>query len=434
MNTRTRLFGTRKGHRRPGRIWLMTQWFSPEPIPIPQNLTESLQGAGLDVEVISGYPNYPAGTLYRGYSSRWFSSENVDGVVVHRCPLYASHGKTVLGRFLNYSSWALTATLSSLKRVRRRDVVLVYSSPATAAFPAMMCRVLLGTRYVLLIQDMWPDAVLATGFLNRPSARRLARAMIEPFVRLSYSLASHIAVISPGMTDVLVERGVPRRKITLTYNWVDEDIYYPQPASSNFREANGIDDDVFLAMYAGNLGPAQALDQVVRAVGQLHDEANVVFALVGSGVSEVELRNLAEDVAPGRVLFVPPVASSEICAIMSSADIQVIALKNEPAFAHTMPSKVQSIMACGLPVIASATGDLRGVIEASGAGWVATSGDIHELEECLRLASAASKDELRRRGQLGRKFYEQTMSRAANEWRLVDLLEGVARTPIRGAW
>ncbi len=409
------------------RLWLITQWYAPEPVANPQIIADSLKSAGLLVHVITGYPNYPTGVVHAGYSARGFSSEEIHGIPVYRCPLYPSHGDSILGRVANYCTWAVSATLQAVARVRRRDVALVYSSPATAALPAMVCRLLFGTRFVLMIQDLWPESVLATGFVNRPAARRAATALIAPFVWLSYRLASHVTVISPGMIDVLVERGVPREKLSLTYNWADEEVYYPREAMPTFRLSHGIADDSFLVMYAGNLGPAQALDDVIRAVGDVRADSNVALVLVGSGVAEPELRDLAAQVAPGRIFFAPPIPPGEVSAAMAAADIQVVTLKDEPVFAHTMPSKVQSILASGQPIVAAASGDLRAAIVASGAGWTAASGAVDELTECIREASAASKSELLSRGLLGRKYYEETMSEAVNGRQLLSVLEGAYR-------
>ena len=414
-------------HRAAPRLWLICQWFPPEPVLIPRNIAQSLQNAGLAVHVITGCPNYPTGVVQGGYSARRFSSERLEGIPVDRCPLYPSHDGSALGRFANYISWASTATLRAITRVRRGDVALVYSSPATAALPAIVCKLLFGTPFVILIQDLWPDSVLATGFVDRRIIQRLVKAFIVPLVALSYRLASHITVISPGMVDVLKSRGVPGVKLSLTYNWADEGVYRPCAASPTFRGRLGISEDVFLAMYAGNLGRAQALDDVIRAVGMASEDCEVALVLVGSGIAEEDLHALADRVAPGRVFFAPPMPTEEVPAAMASADIQVVALKDEPAFAHAMPSKVQAILASGLPLIAAASGDLRDVVVSSGAGWAAAPGAIEELAQCFRQAATTTKADLRSRGILARNYYDDTMSEAVNARHLVMMIEDVSR-------
>ena len=45
----------------------MTQWFDPEPTFKGLLFAKELVTRGFDVEVITGFPNYPGGKLYKGY-------------------------------------------------------------------------------------------------------------------------------------------------------------------------------------------------------------------------------------------------------------------------------------------------------------------------------------------------------------------------------
>ena len=424
--------GRRRGGQRSesSRVWFVCQWFAPEPVVVPVSIVRSLARRIMSISVITGVPNYPAGVVQSGYSAVRFTTEKLDGVTVERCPLFPSHDESPIGRAANYLSWAISATLRALTRVRRNDVVLVYASPATAALPALIARLLVGTPYVLMIQDLWPDSVVATGFINRGGVRRVVESVITRFVARLYRSASHIIAISPGMIAILHSRGVPREKLSLVYNWADEETFRPSLAEAGLRSTLGIRDDAFVAMYAGNLGPAQGLDAVIRAVGRVDCGRRTVLLLVGDGIAEQELRSLAGQVAAERVVFLPPVPPSRMPGLMAAADIQIVSLRDHPLFHFTMPSKVQSILASGLPVIACAPGDVRDVVLESGAGWVAAPGSVVELERCICEASKAGPDDLALRGKLGRKYYEQKMSEAVNADRLVAILDDAAHSTV----
>ena len=62
------------------RILLITQWFDPEPTLKGQRFARALQALGHEVEVVTGYPNYPGGRLYPGYRIRPFHREEIEGV------------------------------------------------------------------------------------------------------------------------------------------------------------------------------------------------------------------------------------------------------------------------------------------------------------------------------------------------------------------
>jgi colanic acid biosynthesis glycosyl transferase WcaI len=409
------------------RVGFISQWFAPEPATVPVWIAETLVRSGFDLQVLTGVPNLPTGKVYPGYSAKRFVSETINDIAVQRCPLYPSHDGSAAKRIANYLSWALTATFGALMKFRSVDVTLVYSSPATAAFPAMVCKLFHRTPYVLIIQDLWPDSIFSTGFLNSPGMRRATEWVIGTFVRRSYALADHVVVISPSMMDLLESRGVPRTKLSLVYNWVDETIFQPCDPHPTFRADLGVEENTFLLMYAGNLGPAQALEGVIQAVALLKEAEKVSLVLVGEGVEQAHLERLAEGLAPTRIHFVPTVPASEMPALMAAADVQLLSLRDEPLFRHTMPSKVQSILACGQPAIAYAPGDVGAVFIDSGAGWHAQPGDPQQLAECIRMAKAERVTGLQTRGALARKHYELVMSEGSNAKRLTDILKASAR-------
>jgi colanic acid biosynthesis glycosyl transferase WcaI len=409
------------------RVGYISQWFAPEPYPLPVWIAQTLVRSGFDLRVLTGVPNAPTGKVYPGYSAKRFVSETIDDIVVQRCPLYPSHDRSTVKRIANYLSWALTATAGALIALRDRDVMLVYSSPATAALPAMVCRIVRKTPYVLIIQDLWPDSIFATGFLGKSGIRRATEWVVGAFVRRSYAHADHIVVISPSMIDLLESRGVPRTKLSLVYNWVDESIYRPSDPHPSFRANLDVDENTFLLMYAGNLGAAQALDSVIQAVALLEETEKVALVLVGGGVEQAHLQRLSEDLAPGRIHFVPSVPTSQMPALMAAADVQLVSLRDEPLFRHTMPSKVESILACGQPAIAYAPGDAGAVVVESGAGWHVQPGDPQKLAECIRMAKAEGVTGLQARGALARKHYELVMSEEGNARRLTTILKASAR-------
>ena len=248
------------------RVAYVTQWFPPEQVQVPTWIAQALRRQGVQVDVLTGIPNYPAGRAFDGYPAWKRSVEEIDGFRVERTPLVPSHSRSALGRLTNYGSWALSSALLGQRVLSRADVALVYSSPATAALAPLVAKGLWGTPYVTLIQDLWPDSVFATGFLNQPLLRPAAEWALSHASLESYRQAAGIGVIAPGMKDLLVSRGLPADKIRVIYNWADESLYRPVPPDPHLRASLGIR-DAFLVLYAGTIGPAQSLETAVRSHG-----------------------------------------------------------------------------------------------------------------------------------------------------------------------
>jgi len=101
------------------RILYITQWFDPEPMIKGAGFVRALRDLGHDVEVVTGFPNYPAGKVYANYRVRPHTIDQIDGVTVHRVALYPSHGTSSVGRILNYVSFAGSAAFHGLIRAKK---------------------------------------------------------------------------------------------------------------------------------------------------------------------------------------------------------------------------------------------------------------------------------------------------------------------------
>lgn len=407
-----------------GKAVFVTQWFPPEPATQATRIALAMQEGGFETTVVTGIPNYPEGEVHPGYRATQISTEQWKGFRVRRSPLYPSHDGNALKRIANYLSWALSATFLSMTYFRRARVSLVYSSPATAAIPAMIARKILGVPYVLIIQDLWPDSVLASGFLSK-RMDGVIRAVIGSFTSLAYRQAAHIIVISPGMCDVLEDRGVSRKKMSLVYNAVDTRALTSLTCPHS-RTSLGIPEDALLVMYGGNLGVAQDLRTVIQAVANARGERPVHLMFVGSGVERASLRELAMNVAPDRVTFVDPVPRGQMASLMAIADIQLVSLAPDALFDVTMPSKVQGILAMGEPVWVMASGDVADLVRSANSGVVSTPRDVRMATETIEELAELSPGRLFEFGRAGRDFYMRHMEASAVAEQLVRVLEEAA--------
>ena len=349
------------------RIGFVTQWFPPEPgTVVPSAIAEGLHDAGHEVEVLTGFPNYPTGRVMDGYRVRPYQRETTaSGIPVHRAPLWPSHDSRAVARMANYLSFAAGASAVARARMPRPDVWLVYSSPATAVVPVVRALRRHRVPYFLLIQDLWPDSVTGSGFVGG-AAGATVEAVLTRFCDATYRHAGGIGVISPGMRRVLVERGVPDRIVHDTPNWVSDDHLLPELAPDPaLRRELGLPTGR-LWMYAGNLGELQGLDALVEAFAR-RPEAHLV--LMGDGVARARLEGLARRLGADNVRFTRPVPTTEVGRWLAASDIQVVSLQDTPLLRVTMPSKVQVALASARPVVAHASVEAAEVVVWSVAVW-----------------------------------------------------------------
>ena len=408
------------------RVCLVTQWFPPEPVQLPIWIAEALQRRDCDVSVLTGVPNYPDGVVLEGFSPWTHLLEEVRGLRVQRSPLFPSHSRSASGRIFNYVSWALSASWFGRAPTRDCDVSLVYSSPATAALPALIGKMRHGTPYVLMIQDLWPDSIFASGFIATGWVRKAVENIANSYVRLVYRHAGHITVISPGMRDVLVRRGVAEDKLSLVFNWVDESVFRPCDEDRSVRSDLGLEDDDFVLMYAGNHGGAQGLRTAIEAFGRIPPDARCHLVLVGDGVEKENLVELAARVAPRSVHFLPACPFESMASVMAAAEVQLVSLVDDPLYHITMPSKVQSILACGRPVIVAAPGDAGRVVQEANAGIAVQPGHPEDLRDAVLQLRAMQRHKLQGLGENGYLYYRRQMSEAVGAERLVSVIRELA--------
>jgi glycosyltransferase involved in cell wall biosynthesis len=333
-----------------------------------------------------------------------------------------------LHRAFNYASFALSSSWTGRKFLKSSDVILVYSSPETAAIPALIAQVRSGAPYVLLVQDLWPETALQTGFLESNAASRFAQWSLGALDQILCRRAAHIVVISPGMKDALVSRGVAQEKITIMFNWVDEAIMFPRSRSGELRSRLGVAADDMLFAFAGNHGSAQGLEAWLRAIESVQDLPDLHFAFIGDGAEKSQLQLLASSLGLRRMHFLEPVELSEYANIAAETDAQIISLTDTPLFRITIPGKVQSCLALGNAIVSSVAGDAATIISDSGAGLVGRPGDHAEIERILRQAHAEGQAGLAARGKLGRSYYLEHMSSRTSSALLVSILQSAANS------
>jgi colanic acid biosynthesis glycosyl transferase WcaI len=404
------------------RILFITQWFQPEPffkgLPFAKMLTES----GHEVEVLTGFPNYPEGTLYKGYKVKFLQRETMDGVSVIRVPLYPSHDASGVRRFLNYASFALSAAIIGPWVVKKADVVYVYHPPATMGLPAIIISMLRRMPFVYDIADMWPDSLAASGMFNN----KLGLWLVGKWCRLIYRAASKIVVLSPGFKKLLIERGVQEAKIEVIYNWVDDTLIKPAKRDPALAAKFGLAGK-FNVVFAGNLGKVQALTSVLAAADILQKEpSNLQFVLVGPGVETEDLKRKTRDMGLKNVLFIPPQPMSEIGNILALADVLFVHLKDDPLFRITVPCKIQAYLAVGRPILAGVRGDAADLVVNAKAGIPCTPENAESIADAVRKFLKMSQRELDTMGENGRNFYQQAISSAVGSQKLEKVLRSAA--------
>ncbi len=415
------------------RIGMLSHWFDPEggAAGAPGTLAREFRDRGHDVHVVTGYPIYPKGRIFPGYRQRPYLREVIDGVTVHRSPIYPSHDDRAARRMANYLSFAASGSINAQRALGAADVSFVYSTPATAAIPALGLKWLRRIPFVVHIQDIWPQTVTASEFVDK-GANGLLEGLLNVYCDHVYRAADSVAVTSPGMAALIEQRGIIGSKIHLVPNWAEESYFYPIPRADDLSESVR-KQRTFTVMYAGNFGEMQDLMTVVRAAARLRNSSEIEFVLMGAGTVEKRLRAAVREESLDNIRFIGPQPFERMAEFLAIGDVQLITLKDRPLFRSTLPSKLQANLASGRPVIGAVAGDAADVITRSGAGLVVPPGDDAALAEAIRRLSAEGGAALDHRSDLARQYYLDHFSTRVVGDRLEALLVDAASRSTRVA-
>lgn len=384
----------------------MSQYYSPEPVSIPASLARELAARGHQVRVVTGFPNYPGGSLYAGYRQKLVFQENDGEVRVRRVPLILSHSKSAFGRIANYLSFAV-ATLLAGRFVRHSDVIYVYATPMTAAFAPSIWYKMRQIPYVMHVQDVWPESITGSSMLGSASLRRVISATLTPWLASLYASAAATITIGPTMTVDLIARGVPTDRSYTVFNWGNETADPPiEQTKRNQRPKT----KTFTVAYSGNIGDLQDLETVIRAAHAVRDLEGFRLELVGVGVALARLERLVGELGATNVIFRGWVHPLQIRDHYLKSDFQIVPLRALSVFNGTIPSKLQTSLYYGVPIITTVTGDTAEIVTVNGLGFASDPEDPAALEAVFRMAFALPVFERAAMAARAKNFYRHNMS------------------------
>lgn len=403
------------------RVLVVSQYFWPEGFRINE-VTKSLVEKGIQVDVLTGKPNYPEGKIFEGYRIGGCQREQYCGANISRVPLIPRGKNNRIRLALNYLSFIVSGLVFGpwLKRGRKYDVIFVYGlSPLMLALPGLFLGWLKKVPVVIWVQDLWPQSLSATGYVRN----RFILWAVEQVVRFIYRHADLLLVQSRAFVEPVrvLASGTPIK-------------YYPNSVDGSFTvPATGKTPDVpgleggFSVMFAGNIGAAQGVEVIVEAATLLKDNEDIQFVVLGDGsrrqwmLQQVADRNLKNLHLPGRF----PVETMP--GFMQKASALLVTLAEREIFAATVPNKVQAYMAAGRPIIACLPGEgARLVVEAkAGVGVRAEDGKaLAEAVLGLYRMSESERDEI---GSNGRAYFHEHYDHERLVDQLIEELHEVVR-------
>lgn len=389
------------------RILVISQYFWPENFRI-NDLVEGLLERGHEVTVLTGLPNYPSGKFFSGYSYRGPYRECFRGADIVRVPLFARGKGRGINLIFNYLSFAVSATLGGWRCKGKFDAIFVFEpSPVTVGIPARYLSWLKNAPILFWVQDLWPESLLATQSVRSIFLLKI----IEGLVRWIYKGCARILVQSEAFVEPVARLGVPLEKIYYFPNSA-EAIYCPFPrgvAWDGPTLPHG-----FRVMFAGNIGFAQSIDTTLAAAEILRNYSDIHWIILGDGrLAEWLLQAVIKKELGETVHLMGQFPMQTMPAWFAQADVMIATLRNESVFSLTIPSKIQSYLACAKPIISAINGEGGRIVNLAGAGISVAADDAPALAGAVLKTYKMSPAERDKLGQNGCRYYKEHFEREA---------------------
>lgn len=375
--------------------------------PLVTQLAEDLTRYGEDVIVLTSFPHYGRQDIhpdYQHFSGDFYSSQE-NGVEVIRTPVYLPRNTSMLQRALNYLSYNLNSIVGGVK-LKEVDIILAINPPITTSFSAWVLSIVHRAPLIIGIQDIWPDCLIEVGRIRNP----LMMAGSKILEKIQYKISNRIIVLSGGMKENLVNKGVAEAKIQEIPNWADPKDITPVNKINQFYLDQNLAGK-FVVLFSGNHGYIAALEGVLEAAKILNDEPEILFLLAGEGSVKPELMALAERLSLDNVIFLPTQPKDRWIEMLSAADLGLVTLKSELAELN-VPSKVYTLMSAACPILASVPeeSEIVSLITKAECGYVVLPESPFVLADTI-IRIKESPDLLEKYAQNGRKYLLEYLSR-----------------------
>ena len=387
------------------KILIISQYFWPENFKI-NDLAESFVEKGYSVNVLTGKPNYPQGKFYTGYGMFSRRKEIHNRLHIRRLPIIPRGNASGFRLFVNYLSFVVTSCFYMLFHHKKYDAILVFAtSPILVALPAILHRSFHKTKTLLWVLDLWPESVEAAGKVRLKCIHKMLTGM----VKFIYKHVDKILISSRNFRSSIEEKGVPAEKIFYAPNWAEE--LYETPKIDKQKYASLMPEG-FKVMFTGNIGEAQDCEALFSAANHLNEMgSNVQIIMIGDGRKKAWFEEEVRNAQIKNVHFLGKFPAEEMPNLIVHADALLVSLKNEPIFAMTVPTRVQTSLASAKPIAAMLNGEGAFIVIEAGAGLTCNAGDAYTFAHNLHKLSRCSQEKLNEMGKRGKQYYDEYFSR-----------------------
>jgi glycosyltransferase involved in cell wall biosynthesis len=347
------------------KILFLTDNFPPE-VNAPANRTfehcVEWVNQGMDVTVITCFPNFPQGKVYEGYKNKLLKTEIIEGIRVIRVWTFITANEGFIKRTCDYISFSIISFLVGL--FIKTDRIIATSPQFFTALSGRWLSFFKRRPWIFEVRDLWPESIVAVGAMERNFIIRL----FEKLELRLYKNANKIIVVTDSFKNKIIEKGISSSKIFVHKNGANLNLY--KPIEKNIKlenELHLVGKKVFA--YIGTHGMAHGLDFILNSIKKIqktHPEIHFLF--IGDGAEKNNLLKQKEELKLSNVTMLSSVSKQEVVEYLSLMDYALVNLRKNDTFLHVIPSKIFEAAAMKKPILLGLEGETKKIIQQFNAG------------------------------------------------------------------
>jgi len=403
------------------KILITSHYFFPENFPVINDFAKTLNNQGHEVIIGTGKPNYGSGNLYKGYSL--FGNEDnlfLNKIKIFRFPTIPRK-RNKFSLMLNYLSHIFFGSIILPIKLRNEKIDLVFhyqAGPITSIIPSIFIKFQKKSHLVLWVQDLWPDTLKSFPIVNNS----FFLFLLSHLIKIIYSLSDSILIQSKAFHPLMEKYLRKKETIYFPNSLIDKKPENKLSSNSDLKDLNRILNKFNCFVFAGNIGEAQSLITIIKAAQLLINEENCKIIFIGDGSKSLFLKKKIEELRLNNVLVNGPLPVEIVNEIFTLASGLIVTLKNQKNFNHTIPSKVQSYLSAGKPIVAALNGEGARVIKESKAGLVCEAEDHISLSKNIKKIIGMDSKDQELLGYNGRQYFIKNFEMYNNTRKIMKVL------------
>ena len=372
--------------------------------------SENIKDSTLEKELVKEFSNQGnkviVATILEEGKTYFKELEKIELLKI-RCGKYYSKGTTKLDKGMTILKIPFLFSIRIKEKINEKIDLIILSTPMfNNPFLIKKLRDHFQCEVLLIIWDIFPQNAIDLGIIKNKFLIKYFDSKYKKALKIS----DYITVMSEGNKKYIKNIfRIEDKKIILLKNWA-----YIKPKldmdKEEIRKKYGYSEEDFLAIFGGNMGKPQKLENILSLAEKCLELPDVKFIFVGNGSERERLKKIAIDKRLKNIRFVDQLPREDYEKFTSTCNIGLVSL-DERFTVPNFPSKTTDYFKLSLPILASldkcSAADYGKFLEEEAKGGIfAEAGNVEDLYKKF-LTLYNSKDLRKQLGNNGREYYEK---------------------------